>query len=65
MTHHEFDDRLDHLIWGHMGSSIPPAMTVASGDTITIDALPAGPKERLPSDRIGVLPSHLALVESR
>ncbi len=65
MAHHELDDRLDHLVWGHMAASIPAILNVSSGDTVTIDALPAGPKERLPSDRGRVLPSHLALVESR
>ncbi len=65
MAHHTLDDRLEHVTWGFMDASIGPVLTVTSGDTVTLDALPAGFEPRLPEDQSRVLPSHRALIEDR
>jgi acetamidase/formamidase len=41
MAHHEIDDRPEHLMWGYLDAAVPPVVTVASGDTVTLHCLPA------------------------
>jgi acetamidase/formamidase len=48
--------------WGYLDASLPPVLTVKSGDQVTIDTVSGTPAE-LPPDRFGfeILPEHLEI----
>lgn len=64
MAHHELDDRPEHLHIGFLDATLPPVLRVASGDTVTLDCLPAGDAGRLPARDECVLPSHRRALET-
>ena len=59
MTHHHLKASLETCAWGYFDAARPPCMTIASGDTITIDCLPAGGPEALPGNGFYVPPELL------
>ena len=59
MTHHHLKASLETCAWGYFDAARPPCLTVASGDTITIDCLPAGGPEALPGNGFHVPPELL------
>jgi acetamidase/formamidase len=48
--------------WGYLDASLPPALTVKSGDRVTVDTVSGTPAE-LPPDGLGfeILPEHLEI----
>lgn len=62
MTSHRLDSAPETVHWGYFGSAIPPALTVASGDAVTVSTR-SGRRETLPPDGFGtVAPDHLAIL---
>src|SRR4051812_23989680 len=51
------------LVWGTLAASTPPALTVESGDTVTIAAVPAGGAASFPPDAAQVPTEYRAAVE--
>ena len=41
-THHTVSCRPEHCHWGFFDANLPPAVTVASGDTVTLDCVSGG-----------------------
>ena len=63
-THHTVSCRPEHCHWGFFDSGLPPAATVASGDTVTFDCVSGG-RDVLPSDpRFEILADHRAIHEA-
>ena len=62
MTMHRVDSAPDTVHWGFFDAAIPPVLTVASGDTVTISTR-SGPAETLPPDGFGtVTADHRAIL---
>jgi acetamidase/formamidase len=59
MTHHHLPATPDTVRWGHWDGSLPPVLTIRSGDSVTIDTLSGEPAD-LPDTMSGytVLPEH-------
>jgi acetamidase/formamidase len=49
-THHELPFTPKTMFWGYFDATSPPVLEVASGDTVTLQALPAFSPQRLPKD---------------
>ena len=49
MSHHRLDASPDTVHWGYFDGSLPPVLTVAPGDTVTISTV-SGPPEMMPKD---------------
>jgi acetamidase/formamidase len=64
MAHHHLDARPENLVWGYFDAATPPVLTVDSGDTVTMQCLPAARSDDLPPDGRGVLPAHVAAMEA-
>jgi hypothetical protein len=59
-THHHLAATPENIVWGYFDATRAPALTIDSGDTVTIDAIPAGDwNDDLPPDRARLLPDHL------
>lgn len=52
MAHHHLEARPGTVRWGHWDALVPPALTVRSGDTVTLDTLSGGPQD-LPDPSLG------------
>src|SRR4051812_22054314 len=61
--HHEIAATPDMLVWGTLAAATPPALTVDSGDTVTIHAVPAGGAPAFPPDAGAVPAVYRAAVE--
>ena len=63
-THYELPARVGTVQWGFYDAAVPPVLTIASGDTVTIDTLNGTP-DCLPPENCGftVLPDHRAVLE--
>ena len=63
-THHELPARVGTVQWGFYDAAVPPVLTVASGDTVTVDTLNGTP-DCLPPENSGftVLPDHRAVLD--
>lgn len=44
MTHHQLDASAETCHWGFFDSNLAPALTIASGDTVTISTVSGGPE---------------------
>jgi acetamidase/formamidase len=62
-THHHLASTPENLAWGYFEAARPPVLTVESGDTVTVDAIPASDWNEIPPDRARLLPDHLAALE--
>ena len=63
-THHTVSCRPEHCHWGFFDAALPPAATVASGDTVTLDCVSGG-RDILPSDPgFEILADHRAIHEA-
>lgn len=61
MAEYRVESAPDTVHWGYFDAHIPPVLTVASGDTVTISTR-SGPPETLPPAGFGtVAPDHLAI----
>ena len=49
-THHELPFRPDCMAWGVFDAAIAPVLRIASGDSVSLKALPACIRSRLPTD---------------
>ena len=38
-AHHELPARVGTVQWGFYDAAVPPVLTIASGDTVTVDTL--------------------------
>ncbi len=52
MTHHRLDPSPDTVHWGHFDAAIPPALTIESGDTVTMTSVSGAP-DQLPGAASG------------
>ena len=60
---HEIPATPEMMIWGTLSAATPPALTVDSGDIVTIASVPAGGAASLPADRSLVPPEVAAAIE--
>ena len=63
-TEHHLRATPETVFWGYFDAATPPALEVASGDVVTIDALPAGTEEDLPPDASLVLDEHVPVMDA-
>ncbi|MBX2853734.1 MAG: acetamidase/formamidase family protein [Rhodobacteraceae bacterium] len=55
MAHHQLSASVETCHWGYLDAALSPALTVASGDVVTIETISGGP-EVLPPDGFHVPP---------
>jgi acetamidase/formamidase len=48
--------------WGYLDATLPPALTVASGDEVTVHTCTGSAAENPPPDAFGLLPDHRAIL---
>lgn len=63
MTHHRLEAGADTVHWGFFDAALPPVLTVASGDTVTISTV-SGPADVMPPPPL-VVPHALLDVQAR
>ena len=63
-TRHEIPPTPDCMVWGYLDSATRPVLQVASGDTVTLHSFPAGGKECLPPDGVGVPDAYMAALDT-
>lgn len=65
MTSHRLEPTPDNIHWGFFDATLPPALTIASGERVTIRTVSGG-AECLPADsaNLPVLPEHRLIVET-
>lgn len=61
MTHHRLDAGPHSVHWGFFDAALPPVLTVASGDTVTISTV-SGPEDAMPPPPL-VVPEALRAVQ--
>ena len=61
MTHHHLEAGADTVHWGYFDAALPPVLTVASGDTVTISTV-SGPADVMPPPPF-VVPEPLRAVQ--
>ncbi len=61
MSHHELRASPQTCHWGFFDAGLKPVLTVASGDTVTIDSVSGGPDVLPQEAKFEVLPDHLAV----
>jgi acetamidase/formamidase len=60
-THHTVQCRPTHCHWGFFDAALPPALSVVSGDTVTVDCVSGG-RDVLPTDpAFEILADHRAI----
>ncbi|WP_227323596.1 acetamidase/formamidase family protein [Acidisoma silvae] len=60
MAHHLIPARPESMVFGYLDARIPPVLTVNSGDTVKLEAVPAGREDRLPPECARVPPLYRA-----
>lgn len=63
-THHSLPATPETMVWGTLDAARAPVLEVASGDTVTLTAVPAGGLATLPADRSLVPPGYLKAIET-
>ena len=65
MTRHHLPAKPGTVRWGHWDGSLPPVLTIRSGDTVTIDTL-SGEPEDLPDATSGftIIPGHREVLDA-
>ena len=48
MAHHEIPATPENMVLGYLDATIPPVLTIDSGDTVKLTSFPAGGRESLP-----------------
>ncbi len=61
--HHNLPTSVDTVAWGFFDAAHTPALTIESGDTVTVDTLPAGDVKELPADASRIRPDHRLLLD--
>jgi acetamidase/formamidase len=61
--HHHLPTTVDTVAWGFFDAALAPALTIESGDTVSVDALPAGDVKELPPDASRIRPDHRLLLD--
>lgn len=65
MANHEIDWTPENVFWGYFDPARKAVATVASGDEVTIHALPAcDPSDLPPEGKSTVLPAHLTAMNA-
>jgi len=59
--HHMLRAGPESCHWGFFDAGLKPVLTVASGDTVTIESVSGGPDVLPQGDRFDILPEHLAI----
>jgi acetamidase/formamidase len=59
--HHVLRASPETCHWGYFDAGLKPVLNVASGDTVTVDAVSGGPDVLPPDGRFDILPDHLAI----
>jgi len=65
MTHHHLPATPKTVRWGYWDGSLPPVLTIRSGDTVTIDTISGEPRD-LPDPAQGftILPEHRQVLDA-
>ncbi|MEM1345801.1 MAG: acetamidase/formamidase family protein [Pseudomonadota bacterium] len=63
-TTHHLDWRPEHTFWGYFDAKTPAVLTVASGDEVVLDCLPACVHADLPPGGKGVIPAHVTAMDA-
>jgi acetamidase/formamidase len=58
MAHHHLRASPEACHWGFFDATLKPALTVASGDEVTVDTLSGGPEVLPDASRFRILPEH-------
>lgn len=59
MAKHELKASPETVHWGYFDATVPPVLTIASGDEITVETISGGPEHLPPpAKRLAVLPEH-------
>lgn len=61
---HYLPTTVETVAWGYFDASRKPVLTIASGDTVTIDSLPAGDLKELPQDASRIRADHRLLLDN-
>src|ERR1700722_4337369 len=61
--HHHLPTTVDTVAWGFFDAALAPALTIESGDTVSVDTLPAGDVKELPPDVSRIRPDHRLLLD--
>jgi acetamidase/formamidase len=48
--HHNIPLASQTMVWGYLDATTPPVLEIESGDTVSMESLPAGGREALPND---------------
>jgi len=64
MAHHTLPATPETCFWGYFRAEMEPALRVASGDEVSLDALPAGRVDDLHPDEARNLPEHRRVLEA-
>lgn len=56
MDHHRIPARPKSMVFGYLDARISPVLAVGSGETVELESVPAGRKNRLPADGGGIPP---------
>lgn len=59
--HHVLSCRPEHCHWGFFDAALGPVLSVASGDTVTVECVSGGPEVLPPGPPFEVLADHLAI----
>jgi acetamidase/formamidase len=62
--HHHLPTTIDTVAWGFYDAARPAVLTIASGDTISVDTLPAGDFLDLPPDATRIRADHRLLLDT-
>jgi acetamidase/formamidase len=62
--HHEIPATPENMVLGYFDAALPPLLTVASGDTVTLHSFPAGGRESLHPDPARVPADYLAALDA-
>ncbi len=64
MAHHEIAPEPANIAWGYLDAAVPPVLTVASGDTVSLASWPAGDASAVPDEPGLVDPLHRKALET-
>ena len=64
MAHHEIAPKPGNVVWGYFDARVPPVLTVASGDTVSLTSWPAGDPSSFPDDPALIDPVHREVIET-